>query len=170
MRLDSFTVGYSRGEDRLLLQAIGDGEPQSFWITRRAALMIAEGIQNVLSDQYQKFGGDRVSPAHVDSLIAFDQAVAAQKNPPKSGAVQTTVNSAPILVYQIGYSADNPEYCVINLTDTNSRGHGYRLTTEMLHALLNLIQSQCDQAGWGIQLLKPQPLNTTSVADTRNLH
>lgn len=159
MRLDSFTVGYSIAEDRLLLQAIGDGETQSFWITRRAASMIAEGIQKVLTEQYRKFGSHPVNPAHMNDLLAFDHSVAAQKNPPKAGAVQTTVTSTPILLYQIGYSVDNAAQCLINLTDANGQGHGYRLTSEMLHALLNLIQSQCDHAGWGISLLKPMAVD-----------
>ena len=155
MRLDSFTVGYSIAEDRLLLQANGDKETQSFWITRRAASMIAEGIQKVLAEQYRKFGTQPINPVYIDDLLAFDHSVAAQKNPPKAGAVQTTVTNAPILLYQIGYSVDNAEQCLINLTDANGQGHGYRLTTEMLHSLLNLIQSQCDQARWGIRLIKP---------------
>lgn len=164
MRLDSFTVGYSVAEDRLLLQAIGDGEPQSFWITRRAALMIAEGIQKVLSEQYQKYGGSKVSTEHVNELLAFDHTVAAQKHPPKAGAIQPELATAPILVYQIGYNADNAEQCVINLTDAQGNGHGYRLTAEMLHALLNLIQSQCDLAGWGIRLVQPTALSAASAA------
>lgn len=154
MRLNSFTVGYSIAEDRLLLQAIGDGETQNFWITRRAAGMIAEGIQKVLTEQYRKFGGHKVSAAHVDDLISFDHTVAAQKNPPKAGTVQADIPSAPILIYQFSYSAETSENCLINLTDAQGNGHGYRLTAEMLHAILNLIQTQCDQAGWGIRLIK----------------
>lgn len=155
MRLSSFTVGYSAAEDRLLLQAIGEGETQSFWVTRRAASMIADGIQKVLTEQYRKFGTHPVNPAHMDEILAFEHSVATEKNPPKAGAVQATVTSAPILLYQIGYSADNPKQCLINLTDANGHGHGYRLTADMLHALLNLIQSQCERAGWGIRLIKP---------------
>lgn len=94
MRLDSFTVGYSVAEDWLLLQAIGDREPQSFWTTRRAALMIAEGIQKVLSEQYQKYGGSKVSTEHVNELLAFDHTVAAQKHPPKAGAIQPELATA----------------------------------------------------------------------------
>lgn len=164
MRLDSFTVGYSLTEDRLLLQALGDGEPQSFWITRRAALMIAEGFQKVLVEQYQKFGGEKIHPGHVDDLLAFDQATATQQHPPKPGAVQETVTEPPILIYQIRYSAEDPESCVIHLTDATGRGHGYRLTPAMLHALLNLMQTQCVQAGWNITLVKPATLTSMAVS------
>lgn len=167
MRLKSFTVGYSTGEDRLLLQAIGDGEPQNFWITRRAAGMIAEGIQKALSEQYRKFGGNKVNAAYVDDLISFDHTVAAQKNPPKAGTVQGDIQSAPILIYQLSYSAESSESCLINLTDANGNGHGYRLTAEMLHALLNLIQTQCDQAGWGIRLIKPVSMG---LSEESSLH
>lgn len=161
MRLDSFTVGYSLAEDRLLLQAIGDADPQSFWITRRAALMIAEGIQKVLTEQYQKFGGHRVSAEHVGDMLAFDHTIATQKNPPKAGAVNEAITTAPVLIYQISYSAESAETCQINLTDAQGQGHGYRLTADMLHALLNLIQSQCDQAGWGIRLVQATIPNTS---------
>jgi hypothetical protein len=167
MLLRHFNISYFINEDRLLLQAIGDGEPQSFWITRRAALMIAEGIQKVLSEQYKKYGGSKVSTDHVNDLLAFDHTVAAQKNPPKAGAIQSELTTAPILVYQIGYSANNLEQCVINLTDAQGNGHGYRLTAEMLHALLNLIQSQCDLAGWGIRLIRP---TVPSSANAASLH
>lgn len=167
MRLDSFTVGYSVAEDRLLLQAIGDGDPQSFWITRRAALMIAEGIQKVLTEQYQKFGGHKVSAEHVGDMLAFDHTLATQKNPPKAGAVNEAISTAPVLIYQISYSAVNAETCQINLTDAQGLGHGYRLTSDMLHALLNLIQSQCDLAGWGIPFMRPTAL---SVASEESLH
>lgn len=160
MQLESFTVGYSIKEDRLLLQAIGDGDPQSFWITRRAALMIAEGIQKVLVEQYQKFGGEKIHPDHVEDMVAFDQATATQKNPPKAGTVNESIKTAPILIYQISYSADNSETCQIKLTDAEGYGHGYLLTADMLHALLNLIQKQCDQAGWGVQLIRPSPSMT----------
>lgn len=155
MRLNSFTVGYSIAEDRLLLQAVGDEETQSFWITRRAASMIADGIKKVLTEQYQKFGAQQVNPAHMNELLAFDHSVAAQKNPPKTGSVVEDIKSAPILIHQLSYTAETAERCLITLTDAHGKGHGYRLTAEMLHALLNLIQSQCDQAGWCIQLSKP---------------
>lgn len=167
MRLDSFTVGYSVAEDRLLLQAIGDGETQNFWITRRATGMIAEGIQKVLSEQYRKFGGHKVSTTHVDDLVSFDHTVAAQKNPPKAGTIQADIQSAPILIYQFSYSAETSEICLINLTDAKGNGHGYRLTAEMLHALLNLIQTQCDQAGWGIRLIKPVSMG---LSEESSLH
>lgn len=164
MRLDSFTVGYSLAEDRLLLQAIGDGDPQSFWITRRAALMIAEGIQKVLTEQYQKFGGHKVSAEHVGDMLAFDHTIATQKNPPKAGEVNKAITTSPVLIYQICYSAENAETCQINLMDAQGQGHGYRLSADMLHALLNLIQSQCEQARWGIRLVQ-----ATNPATSTNL-
>ena len=116
--------------------------------------MIAEGIQKVLVEQYQKFGGEKVHPDHVEDMVAFDQATATQQHPPKPGAVHEAVGSPPILIYQISYVAEDPKSCVINLTDSTGRGHGYRLTPSMLHALLNLIQTQCAQAGWDIRLVK----------------
>lgn len=164
MNLDSFTVAYSLSEDRLLLQAIGDGDTQSFWITRRAALMIADAAQKVLTEQYQKFGAHKVSPEHVGSLLAFDHSIATQKNPPKAGSVQSNLKKAPILLYQIDYSADNAEHCLINLKDAAGRGHGYRLTADMLHALLNLVQTQCNQAAWGIRLISP------AINSAKSLH
>ena len=157
MRLDSFTVAYSLAEDRLLLQAIGEGETQSFWITRRAALMIAEGIQKALKEQHLKYGKHTVKQEHLSDLIAFEHNIAAKKNPPKSGSIQGAINTPPLLLYQISYAAESTNNCVINLTDSNGQGHGYRLKSDMLHALLNLIQTQCDLAGWGLKLLTLAP-------------
>lgn len=169
MQLDSFTVGYSIQEDRLLLQANGKTETQSFWITRRAATMIAEGVRKALVEQYQRFGKADLPAQYLSDVMDFDYAAATEKNPPKPGAIAPVPLSSPILLYQISYSAESAEHCIIHLTDADGRGHGYRLTAEMLHALMNLIQSQCDQAGWEVQLLTPTFALTQRSAD-RALH
>lgn len=152
MRLDAFNVSYSNLEDRLLLQAVGDGAPQNFWVTRRAASMLGEGIQKVLAEQCARFGGLAVAPQHVGDVLSFDHEVAVSKNPPTSGKLVTEATSPPLLLFQISYLAEDAEYCTIQLTDQHQNGHSYHLAREMLHALLNLIQSHCDTAGWGIQL------------------
>ena len=169
MRLDSFTVGYSHGEDRLLLQAIGAGDTQSYWLTRRAVLMMAEGITNVLAEQHQKYGRANVRPEHLADVLGFDQIAAAQSNPLRPGTIDEAGSSAPILLYRMSYTVENAENCIIKLTDADGRGHGYRLTADMLHALMNLIQSQCDKAGWGIQMIS-QPTRLTNPNNCHALH
>lgn len=155
MRLDSFNAGYVLVEDRILLQAIGDGSPQNYWITRRAALMLGEGIQNVLTEQCTKFGAQIISAEHVGEMLSFGQETAMTQNPPKPGALVQENTDQAILLFQISYVAEDATYCVLQLTDQAHQGHQYRLTREMLHALLNLIQSQCDQADWGIRINQP---------------
>lgn len=164
MRLDSFNAGYSIAEDRILLQATGDGQPQNYWITRRAALMLGEGIQNVLLEQCAKFGAQTISSAYVGEVLSFERESAVSKHPPKPGKLLEDNAEYAVLLFQISYSAENADYCTIQLTDQNQQGYRYQLSSEMLHALLNLIQSQCDQAGWGIQLNKPPSLSSRHAA------
>lgn len=166
MRLDAFNVSYSNLEDRLLLQAVGDGAPQNFWITRRAAFMLGEGIQSVLTEQCARFGAHKIAAQHVGEVLSFDREVAVSKNPPIAGNLITNASTPPLLLFQISYAAEDAEFCTIQLTDQRQQGHNYRLTREMLHALLNLIQSQCDGAGWGIRLSQPLP---TELSD-KSLH
>lgn len=170
MRLESFNAGYSTKEDRILLQAIGDGTPQNYWITRRAALILGEGIQNVLTEQCTKFGAPTVASEHVGDLLSFDHQSAVSKNPPKPGKLIQENTAQAILLFQVSYSAEDVDYCTIQLTGEHGQGHCYRLTREMLHAVLNLIQSQCDQAGWGIRLNQPLNLNPTNRATAPALH
>ena len=169
MRLDSFNAGYSIGEDRILLQAVGDGQPQNYWITRRAALMLGEGIQNVLMEQCAKFGSQTIAREHVGEVLSFERESALSKNPPKPGKLLQDNAENVVLLFQISYSAENVDYCTIQLTDQHQQGHRYQLTSEMLHALLNLIQSQCDQAGWSIQINQPTT-PALAVASPRALH
>ena len=169
MRLESFNAGYSIKEDRILLQAVGDGIPQNYWITRRAALMLGEGIQKALSEQCTKFGPQIVTSGHIGELLSFDHQSAVTKNPPKSGALIEQGSEQAVLLFQISYNAEDANYCTIQLTDEHQQGYRYRLSREMLHALLNLIQSQCNQAGWAIRLHQP-PALTPSEQVGRAVH
>ena len=155
MRLDSFNAGYCREEDRLLLQAIGDGVAQSFWITRRAALMLGEGIHKVLAEQCIRFSTHQVPTQHVPEMLSFDRETAAASNPPRPGTLMNDAENKPLLLFGISYVADDDIFCTIQLTDQRQQGYCYRLTRDMLHALLNLIQSQCDLADWGVRLSQP---------------
>ena len=155
MRLDAFNAGYSFAEDRILLQAVGDGLPQNYWITRRAALMLGEGIHNVLMEQRAKFASQTIAREYVGEVLSFERESALSKNPPKPGNLLQDNAENAVLLFQINYSAVNADYCTIQLTDQNQQGYRYQLTGEMLHSLLNLIQSQCDQAGWGVQVNQP---------------
>lgn len=157
MRLDAFNVSYSNIEDRLLLQAVGDGDPQNFWLTRRATLMLSECVHKVLAEQFTRFGSHKVAPQHVNEMLSFDREVAVSKNPPAAGTLVTQAATAPLLLFQISYAAEDAEFCTIQLTDQSQQGHSYRLARDMLHALLNLIQTHCDQAEWGIQLQQRAP-------------
>ena len=170
MRLESFNAAYTIKEDRILLQAVGDGIAQNYWITRRAALMLGEGIQNVLAEQCTKFGAQIVASEHVADLLSFDHQSAVSKNPPKPGALIETNMAQAILLYQMSYSAEDADHCTIQLTDEHHQGYRYRLTREMLHAVLNLIQSQCDQAGWGVRLNQLPEAPPVTQEATRALH
>ena len=154
MRLESFNVGYSSEEDRILFQAVGDEGTHNFWITRRAALMVGEGLQRALAEQRIKFGDKQIPTSFVEEILAFDHEHAIKANPPKPGTLRSDLNNGVLLLFQISYAAEDEQHCIIQMMDQHQQGYAYRLTREMLHAILNLIQSQCDQAGWGIHLLQ----------------
>ena len=162
MRLESFNVGYSSEEDRILFQAVGDEGTHNFWITRRAALMVGKGLQRALTEQRLKFGENQIPPGFVADVLAFDHEHAIKENPAKPGNLRSEIKDGVLLLFQISYAAEDEQHCIIQMMDQHQQGYAYRLTRDMLHALLNLIQSQCDQADWGIHLLQADQVDGIS--------
>lgn len=169
MQLEAFNACYSIQEDRILLQATGDGDSQSYWITRRAALMLGEGIYNVLTDQQRNFSNLVVASEHIPDVLAFNHSTSTKSNPPKPGTIKQDAQETPILLFQISYSVEDAKYCRVTLTDEQGRGYGYRLNTDMLHALINLVQTQCDQADWSIRL-NQKTIVTSAPSSPSELH
>lgn len=154
--LRTFNAQYAPNEDRILLQAVGDGWNQNFWITRRVLILLGSVFQTLLEKHYtetaQQLSG---SAAYAADFAEFARDASLNKNPPQPADALEDLAEPPILVYEIQYLALGQGQFAIMLTDTNGHGHGYQLQEPLLNALLNLLQAQADQAVWNIRLTTP---------------
>lgn len=163
--LDRFNAIYSPIEDRILLQAVGDGWTQNFWMTRHVLMMFGNVCASLLNNHYtslaQQLSG---SSSHAEDFAQFGQDASLSENPPRSCAAMDGFTEAPLLVYEIRYKGLGQGAFAIFLSDSQGQGHGYQLQETLLNALINLLQTQADQAGWGIRL---RPTIQTPIAATQ---
>lgn len=154
MEIKNFTAGYSVEEDRLLLEISGSQVGQRYWVTRRALLALGEAINRILKTQYDLVSAAAHAPGHVQAFANFGQQAAAEKLPVAShptASLQSTQNTP--LIHEIGYQAIDQEHGFLKLVTHLGAAHEYRLTRDVLHALLNLLNSQAARADWGVDLL-----------------
>lgn len=171
MQLRSFNLGYQQEEDRLLLNVQTSERSHPYWITRRAAIMLAEGLQKLLAQQYALVGQSSSADHITQELAAFGHSAALEKYPltkPEAGAER--IFSTPLLLYQIRYGIDNAQIAKIGLMDKSGQGFVYKISRDLLHALLNLLQSQCNQASWQLNIVTGNYASTSSTDERRALH
>lgn len=165
--LHTFNAHYAPNEDRILLQAAGDGWTQNFWITRRVLILLGSVFNSLLEQHYtstaQQMSGDA---AYAADFAEFAREAALSNNPPQPAATLEAITEPPILVYEIKYLALGEGIFAILLTDAEGQGHGYQLQEGLLNALINLLQAQSDQAVWGIRLTQPLAQSTPTFSQT----
>jgi hypothetical protein len=163
--LHTFNAQYVPHEDRILLQAVGDGWNQNFWITRRVLILLGGVFQTLLDKHYtetaQQMSG---SAAYAADFAEFARDASLNDNPPQPAQALEALTDPPILVYEIKYLSLGQGVFAIMLTDTNGNGHGYQLQEALLQALLNLLQAQADQAVWNVRLTNPITATTAPSA------
>lgn len=153
MLIESFTIGYSNDEDRLLLQVVTKPQPHQYWVSRRAAVMLAEAIHGIFVVQYATMGVQTNSNVHLSAVSSFEHDSALQKHPINSHPdLAASISESPLLLYQVKYAAVDADVGKISLLDRHDAGFTYLLKRELLHAFLHLLQTQCDQAGWNLKL------------------
>lgn len=165
MIIQSFSIAYSPEEDRLLLQARGDNANQNFWITRRAALMLSQALQSLLKDVYAQSG---VQGEHLSLAQSFGQEHAKAEHAPFTGKIQRP-NDQPLLLFRIDYGVIGVNQGRLILLNAAGAGQEYKLNTEMMHALSNLIIQQCTNAEW-LVALEPLPKKSTLETFQKILH
>lgn len=149
MQIQSFSLGYSHEEDRLLLQASLEGQSHQYWVSRRAALMLAEAIQTLLKKQYDLLGVSTGDTRLLADLAAFGHDAAVEKFPASKAGDSTNTNTdSALLLYQVRYAVIDANTAQLALMDRLNCGFSYVLTRDLLHTLLNLLESQCKSADW----------------------
>lgn len=165
MQLRSFNLGYNQEEDRLLLNVHTTERSHPYWISRRAAIMLAEGLNKLLEQQYTLVGLTSGAIHHAEELAAFGHSAALEKyRVTKSDTGSERISSAPLLLYQIRYGVTDANLAQLALMDKSGQGFVYKVDRDLLHALLNLLQSQCNQASWLLSLLSDNLGSLTSPA------
>lgn len=171
MQLRSFNLGYQQEEDRLLLNVHTTERSHPYWITRRAAIMLAEGLRKLLAQQYALVGLSSSAVHLTHELAAFGHSTALEKYPlTKSEAGAEHICSAPLLLYQIRYGIDDAQMAQLALMDKSGQGFVYRIDRDLLHALLNLLQSQCNRALWQLNIVAENHAPASSTDARRALH
>lgn len=148
MIIESFSIAYFPVEDRLLLQARGEDANQNFWITRRAAGMLNQAIQAVLTQIYELSG---IRKEHLPLAQSFGQQHADQTLTPYTDQLAAP-QSNPLLLFRIDYGPVDQGHAQLVLLNETGTGHAFRLNEEMLHAINNLLLQQCTLADWGLNL------------------
>lgn len=165
MIIHSFSVAYFALEDRLLLQAKCNTQNQNFWITRRAAIIINQAIQNLLDQIYKKSGiKDELLPfAH-----SFGQNHAGSAHTPVADQIYRPKSDA-LVITRIDYGAADAQSGFLVLLNEKGSGQQFQLNTEMLHALSNLLKQQCTEADWGLTM-SDQPQNSIQPSASVFVH
>lgn len=143
-----------------------------YWITRRAAIMIGNGLNDVLKEQYDLFGLNSGIAHHAKELADFGQTAALDKYPLKSHnpEILTVGATPPLLIYQMRYGEIKADLAKIAFMDKMGNGFSYTILRDHIHALLNLIQSQSDKANWQVQVLKTHSIASSGSKEDRAFH
>lgn len=133
--------------------------------------MLADAITKTLVKQYAFLGLASGSSNHLSELAAFGHASAIEKHPTTKSANQSEkIFGIPLLIYQVKYEAIDAETCSLKLMDADGRGFAYQLNRDLLHALLNLLQSQSIQANWAISLSMVFQHETNTLPESQHIH
>jgi hypothetical protein len=155
MLLKSFSLGYALEEDRLLLSVNAAQSSHDYWLTRRGAAMLAEVLQKMISKQYALLGSTANMHCTTHELAEFGQSTALEKFPlTASGDTRLVKATLPLLLSKVRYQVIDAQITRIALIDKSEQGFTYQVSRELLHALLNLLQSQCNQASWQLNFSK----------------
>lgn len=171
LRIKDFSAGYSHEEDRLMLEVACDEDHQLYWLTRRALSTLSEAINRTLSAQYALMGEQLGAREHTADFAQFGHRDAIEKlQITNSAGDQGKLADKALLVYEVGYQVIDQERAILKLANRQGEGFQYQLPRDVLHALLNLLASQADKAGWDLSfsLISQSTLQDTGGNTSRN--
>lgn len=149
----SFSAGYSITEDRLLLHVITSGAQASIWLTRRGTLTLAKAINQTLESLYAMDSSLAVAKSHLPEIAEFGQRAASGEFPIKGQKTLCANVGLATVLHEVRFKSVDATTAFFYLLDINGTGFSLTLQRPMLHALLNLLQSQTNHAGWNVDLI-----------------
>lgn len=149
----TFSAGYSISEDRLLLHVITSGAQAGIWLTRRGTLTLAKAINQTLESLYAMDSSLAVAKTHLPEITEFGQRAASREFPIKGQKTSSANVGLATVLYEVRFKSVDATTAFFYLLDINGAGFSLTLQRPMLHALLNLLQSQTNHAGWNTILI-----------------
>lgn len=149
----TFSAGYSISEDRLLLHVITSGAQAGIWLTRRGTLTLAKAINQTLESLYAMDSSLAAAKSHLPEIAEFGQRAASGEFPIKGQKALCANVGLTTVLYEVRFKAVDATTAFFYLLDIHGAGFSLTLQRPMLHALLNLLQSQTKYAGWNVDLI-----------------
>ncbi len=159
--ISRFNLGYVATEDRLLFEAVEADGFKTFWITRRAALMLVKlfqeqlGLSNPFADRERS--NDSTSAQENAMLNAFERDIVASRNPPKPGKLESpVVGDGGVVALAVGVlktisftpiEGELPRYKIV-FADVEDNRWGFETDREMVLKLQEMLVQQIERVGW----------------------
>lgn len=159
--ISRFNLGYVATEDRLLFEAVEGEGFKTFWITRRAAMMLVKlfqeqlGLSNPFADRERT--NDSTIVQENAMLNAFERDIVASRNPPKPGKLESpVVGDAGVVALAVGVLktisftpivGDTPRYRIV-FADVEDNKWGFETDREMVLKLQEMLVQQIERVGW----------------------
>ncbi|MCX7186112.1 MAG: hypothetical protein NTW57_02510 [Methylophilales bacterium] len=167
--IEQINLGYNDQEDRLLLKlGLADQSEIAVWITRRICKLMSELLQNSTGQQVTS-AEDLVSSPILNSrnqaIASFAREVAEQESKQQMDfkSVYITDREArsaqPLIAMQCVIASAEGQPSQLELHCQNGQIVKMALTSELVQAVLSMVQLSTREAGWDL----PQPTNNTQV-------
>jgi len=158
-RLRQINLSYDRREDRLLLRvSTADQQEHRLWLTRSLIRLwwpkLVEALRRPQADQPPL----PQEPSSREAVQAFRHEAALSKarfgEPYAAEGVQP-VQAAPLLVVTVRMTAHGDGEQEFSLLPAQGAGVNLRLTADLLHAFVKLLQEGLGKAAWDLGVVPP---------------
>ncbi len=153
MKLHQLSLGYDRGEDRLMLQVSTDRNVEyRFWLTRRMVAALLPAL--IKQAEHEPAVTQHVEPATRAAVAEFrhQAAVARQSFDKTYVAAEPAPETAdkPLLVQQVRMRRAAQGGCVLALGQDGGPAAQLRLGSDLLHGFIRLLTEALAKTDWGI--------------------
>ena len=177
--IEQINLGYNDQEDRLLLKiGLADKSEIAVWITRRICKLMTELLKGVVESEVanvQKVVISTMPDTKSQALDSFAREVAdqeaRQKMDFKSAYVTDcqAMSEQPLLAMQCVIDGAVSQPAQLELQCQNGQTVRMALTTEMVQALLSMVQLSTREAAWDLSLLTNSS-QINLISDQQVLH
>ena len=167
--IEQINLGYNDQEDRLLLKlGLVDKSEIAVWITRRICKLMSELLQNKVAQQVtsaREFVPSPMADIKNQAIEAFAREAAVHETRQhmdfksvymtdrESRSVQPLIAIQCVITNAEGQASQLELYC------QNGQTVKMALTSELLQAVISMVQLSTREAGWDL----PQPTNNSQV-------